>query len=132
MILESRSSLGAKTAPARKPVEPLKPQIVYDDFAKVDLRVARIVTAEAVQGAAKLLRLTIDLGEEKLRTIFAGIKKHYDPEKLVGKRIVVVANLAPRKMKFGVSEGMLLAAADGDEVLLLAVDGEPAAGSTIS
>jgi methionyl-tRNA synthetase len=132
MVLESRATLGTPTETARPTIEPIKAQIAYDDFAKVDLRVAVIAAAEGVSGADKLLKLTIDLGEAKPRTIFAGIKKHYDPAKLVGRRIVVVANLAPRKMKFGTSEGMLLAAADGDDVLLLGVDGEPAAGSTIS
>ena len=81
-----------------------------DDFSKVDLRVARIVNAEHVEGAEKLLKLTLDIGEEKPRTVFAGIKSAYDPEKLKGRMTVMVANLAPRKMKFGMSEGMVLAA----------------------
>ena len=81
-----------------------------DDFSKVDLRVAKIVNAEHVEGAEKLLKLTLDIGEEKPRTVFAGIKSAYDPEKLKGRMTVMVANLAPRKMKFGMSEGMVLAA----------------------
>jgi methionyl-tRNA synthetase len=85
-------------------------QITIDDFSKLDLRVARIAKAEAVDGADKLLKLTLDLGEGT-RTVFAGIKSAYVPEKLEGRLTVVVANLAPRKMKFGVSEGMVLAAA---------------------
>ncbi len=85
--------------------------ISIDDFAKVDLRIARIANAEHVEGAAKLLKLTLDLGAET-RTVFAGIKSAYDPATLVGRLTVMVANLAPRKMKFGMSEGMVLAASD--------------------
>lgn len=84
--------------------------ISIDDFMKVDLRVAKIVNAEHVEGAEKLLKLTLDIGEAKPRTVFAGIKSAYDPEKLKGRMTVMVANLAPRKMKFGLSEGMVLAA----------------------
>ncbi|MFN9480937.1 MAG: methionine--tRNA ligase [Betaproteobacteria bacterium] len=89
--------------------------ITIDDFTKVDLRIARIVNAETVEGAAKLLKLTLDAGEGEHRTVFAGIKSAYAPEQLVGKLTVLVANLAPRKMKFGVSEGMVLAAGHADE-----------------
>jgi methionyl-tRNA synthetase len=88
----------------------IAPLITLDDFNKVDLRVARIINAEHVEGAEKLLKLTLDIGEEKTRTVFAGIKSAYDPEKLKGRMTVMVANLAPRKMKFGLSEGMVLAA----------------------
>jgi methionyl-tRNA synthetase len=88
----------------------IAPTISIEDFSKVDLRVAKIVNAEHVEGAEKLLRLTLDIGEEKPRTVFAGIKSAYDPEKLKGRMTVMVANLAPRKMKFGMSEGMVLAA----------------------
>ena len=86
--------------------------ISIDDFTKVDLRVARIVEAGAVEGADKLLRLQLDLGPLGTRQVFAGIKKAYDPAVLVGKLTVCVANLAPRKMKFGLSEGMVLAASN--------------------
>ncbi|OGV76089.1 MAG: methionine--tRNA ligase [Methylotenera sp. RIFCSPLOWO2_02_FULL_45_14] len=86
--------------------------ISIDDFTKVDLRIARIVNAEHVEGAEKLLKLTLDIGEEKPRQVFAGIKFAYDPATLVGRLTVMVANLAPRKMKFGLSEGMVLAASD--------------------
>jgi methionyl-tRNA synthetase len=89
---------------------PIAETISIDEFSKVDLRVARIVNAEHVEGAEKLLKLTLDIGEEKPRTVFAGIKSAYDPEKLKGRMTVMVANLAPRKMKFGLSEGMVLAA----------------------
>ncbi len=88
----------------------IAPLISIDDFGKIDLRVAKIVNAEHVEGAEKLLKLTLDIGEEKPRTVFAGIKSAYDPEKLKGRLTVMVANLAPRKMKFGMSEGMVLAA----------------------
>ncbi|MCE1241505.1 MAG: methionine--tRNA ligase [Azonexaceae bacterium] len=85
-----------------------------DDFMKVDLRIARIVNAEHVDGADKLVRLTLDIGEERTRNVFAGIKAAYDPAQLVDRLTVMVANLAPRKMKFGLSEGMVLAASDLD------------------
>jgi len=90
------------------------PVIGIDDFAKVDLRVARIADAQHVEGADKLIRLTLDLGEGGTRNVFAGIKSAYDPAQLVGRLTVMVANLAPRKMKFGMSEGMVLAASDAD------------------
>jgi methionyl-tRNA synthetase len=89
-------------------------EITIDDFAKLDLRVAKITRAESVDGADKLVKLTLDVGEAGARTVFAGIKSAYDPAALEGKLAVLVANLAPRKMKFGVSEGMVLAAS-GDE-----------------
>ncbi len=89
--------------------------ISIDDFAKIDLRIARIVDCKAVEGSDKLLQLTLDVGEEKTRNVFSGIKSAYRPEDLVGKLTVMVANLAPRKMKFGLSEGMVLAASAADE-----------------
>jgi methionyl-tRNA synthetase len=92
--------------------EEFEPFISIDDFGKVDLRIAKIVSAEHVEGAAKLLKLQLDIGEEKPRQVFAGIKSAYDPALLVGRLTVMVANLAPRKMKFGMSEGMVLAASD--------------------
>ncbi|MHB1245909.1 MAG: methionine--tRNA ligase [Sulfuriferula sp.] len=91
-------------------IAPIADTITVDDFAKIDLRVAKIINAEHVEGADKLIRLTLDVGEGKTRNVFAGIKSAYDPEKLIGRLTVMVANLAPRKMKFGVSEGMVLAA----------------------
>ncbi|RJG42236.1 methionine--tRNA ligase [Motilimonas pumila] len=102
--------------------EPIAPEITFDDFAKVDLRVAKIVKAESLKEAKKLLKLTLDLGSET-RQVFAGIKSAYEPEQLEGKLTVMVANLAPRKMKFGVSEGMVLAAGPGgDELWILSPD----------
>jgi methionyl-tRNA synthetase len=95
--------------------EPIADTITIDDFSKIDLRVAQIVNCEAVEGSTKLLRLTLDVGEGKTRNVFSGIASAYAPEDLVGKLTVMVANLAPRKMKFGVSEGMVLAASHADE-----------------
>ncbi|MBI3348420.1 MAG: methionine--tRNA ligase [Burkholderiales bacterium] len=106
-------------APAAAKVVPggedIAAEIKIDDFAKVDLRIARIVKAEHVEGSDKLLRLTLDAGEGRMRNVFSGIKSAYKPEDLEGKLTVLVANLAPRKMKFGVSEGMVLAASHADE-----------------
>jgi len=95
--------------------EAVAPTITIDDFAKVDLRIAKIVNCEAVAGSTKLLRLTLDAGEGRMRNVFSGIASCYKPEDLIGKHTVLVANLAPRKMKFGISEGMVLAASDADE-----------------
>ena len=95
--------------------EELAPTIGIEDFAKVDLRVAKIINCEYVEGSDKLLRLTLDVGEGKTRNVFSGIKSAYKPEDLIGKLTVMVANLAPRKMKFGISEGMVLAASHADE-----------------
>jgi methionyl-tRNA synthetase len=102
--------------------EPLAPQITIDDFQKVDLRVALVVAAEAVPEAKKLLRLTLSLGSGPTRNVFAGIKSAYEPAKLVGRLVVMVANLAPRQMKFGLSEGMVIAAGTDGEVFLLSPD----------
>ncbi len=99
------------------------PQITMDDFAKIELRIARIVGAEHVNGADKLIKLTLDVGEARHRTVFAGIKSAYRPEDLIGRLTPMVANLAPRKMKFGLSEGMVLAASgEGPGIFLLAPD----------
>ena len=103
-----------------------------EDFAKVDLRIARIESAEHVEGADKLLKLGIDLGAGGRRTIFAGIRSAYEPAQLVGRLTVVVANLAPRKMRFGLSEGMVLAAGPGgQEIFLLAPDAGAAPGMKV-
>jgi methionyl-tRNA synthetase len=95
--------------------EAISTQISAEEFFKVDLRIARIVSAQAVEGSTKLLRLILDVGEGRHRNVFSGIAAHYQPAQLEGKLTVMVANLAPRKMKFGVSEGMVLAASDADE-----------------
>ena len=102
---------------------PGSPVITIEDFSKIDLRIAKIINAEQVEGAEKLLKLTLDIGEEKPRTVFAGIKSAYDPSALVGRLTVMVANLAPRKMKFGLSEGMVLAASgEGPGLYILSPD----------
>lgn len=111
--------------------EPLADEINFDDFIKVDLRVAKIISAEAVEGADKLLALTLDLGGET-RRVFSGIKSSYAPEDLQGRLTVMVANLAPRKMRFGVSEGMVLAAADGKGIYLLSPDSGAVPGLRIT
>ena len=106
-------------------------RISIEDFAKLDLRVARIDAAELVDGADKLLKLTVDLGGER-RTVFAGIRAAYDAEKLVGRLAVLVANLEPRKMRFGISEGMVLAAGPGGaEIFLVAPDSGAAPGMKV-
>ena len=126
MVEDSKESYPATDQTATKPKGPLAnnpigPIVTIEDFAKVDLRVARIVQAEAVTGADKLVRLELDLGGE-IRQVFAGIKSAYAPEDLRGRLTVMVANLAPRKMRFGVSEGMVLAAGGGSGIYLLAPD----------
>jgi methionyl-tRNA synthetase len=100
--------------------------ISIDDFAKLDLRVARVADAAAVEGSDKLLRLTLDLGGEQ-RTVFSGISGAYRPEQLIGRQVVVVANLAPRKMRFGVSQGMVLCASGEQDAGIFLI--EPAEGA---
>jgi methionyl-tRNA synthetase (EC 6.1.1.10) len=106
--------------------------ISIDDFTKIDLRIAKIVKANHVEGADKLLQLTLDIGEENTRNVFAGIKAHYNPEDLEGRLTVMVANLTPRKMKFGLSEGMVLAAGDGKSLHILSPDSGAKPGMKIS
>jgi methionyl-tRNA synthetase len=131
-LIEGPKSLSAvkPAAPAAPIATPAPPTaaadsgtISIDDFTKIDLRIARIVNAEHVAGADKLLKLTLDVGEGRERTVFAGIKSAYDPAQLIGRLTPMVANLAPRKMKFGLSEGMVLAASgEGPGIFLLAPD----------
>ena len=121
MVDASKENLQAtQTATQQKSaedsIEPIAEQIEFDDFARVDLRIARIIKAEHVEGADKLLQLTLDIGNET-RNVFAGIKSAYQPEDLEGKLTVMVANLKPRKMRFGISEGMVLAAGPGGKDL---------------
>ncbi|AHI73932.1 methionine--tRNA ligase [Burkholderia thailandensis] len=111
----AKAAKSAKAANAASADDEASPFISIDDFAKIDLRIAKIVACQAVEGSDKLLQLTLDVGEEKTRNVFSGIKSAYQPEQLVGKLTVMVANLAPRKMKFGLSEGMVLAASAADE-----------------
>ena len=119
MIEDSKEDLSAQVDPS-SPLgqDPISAEINYDEFAKMDLRVAKIVAAQHVDGADKLLQLTLDLGGET-RNVFAGIKSAYAPEDLEGKLTVMVANLAPRKMRFGMSEGMVLAAGPGGSDLFV-------------
>jgi len=122
MIEEEKKNMPAPAAAPGKTVvvglEPIAPEICIDDFMKVDVRVAKIIDAKHVEGADKLLQLTLDLGD-CTRNVFSGIKSAYQPEQLVGRLTVVVANLAPRKMKFGMSEGMVLAAGPGGKDIFL-------------
>lgn len=128
MLADNKKALDAATPAteatvtevAKSPLtdDPISAEIQYDDFAKIDLRVAKIVKAAAVEGADKLVQLTLDLGGET-RNVFAGIKSAYDPAELEGRLTVMVANLAPRKMRFGVSEGMVLAAGPGGSDLFI-------------
>ena len=110
--------------------EAIAPTIGIDDFAKIALRIAKIVNCEAVEGSTKLLRLTLDVGEGRERTVFSGIASAYQPQDLIGKLTLLVANLAPRKMKFGISEGMVLAASHADEKAVPGIHVlEPSAGA---
>jgi methionyl-tRNA synthetase len=121
MIAGSTETMPTETPKAATPkanIEAIAATITYEDFAKIDLRIARILKAEHVEGAEKLLQLTLDIGDGQ-RNVFAGIKSAYAPESLEGRLTVMVANLAPRKMRFGVSEGMVLAAGPGGKDLWL-------------
>jgi len=129
-LIESSKEIPPKTEPIEEQV--MNNFISIDDFAKVELKVAKIIDANHVEGADKLLQLTLDIGEEKTRNVFAGIKAHYTPEDLKGKLTVMVSNLAPRKMKFGVSEGMVLAAGDGKSLHILNPDDGAKPGMKIS
>jgi methionyl-tRNA synthetase len=116
-LIEAMTEANKETMQTNSPAAPAAvaeetSHISIEDFTKIDLRIAKIVDAQHVEGAEKLLQLTLDIGEEKTRNVFAGIKSAYDPESLKGRLTVMVANLAPRKMKFGLSEGMVLAASD--------------------
>jgi methionyl-tRNA synthetase len=120
---DSKENLvGVKPLKAATPENTVIPaiadEISFDEFAKIDLRVAKIINAEHVEGADKLLRLTLDMGLEQ-RQVFAGIKSAYSPKDLIGKQTVMVANLAPRKMRFGLSQGMVLAAGPGGKDLFI-------------
>ena len=128
-----RSPTQPTDGPAALEKEPLVGEMCsIDDFTKVDLRVARVVSASHVEGADKLVQLTLSLGGDVRRNVFAGIKSAYTPEQLVGRLVIVVANLAPRKMRFGVSEGMVCAAGGGgQEIFLLAPDSGAVPGQRV-
>lgn len=132
---ETKEIIAASNPPApvaQAPALDLAPTISFEDFQKIDLRVVKIIDAKHVEGAAKLLQLTLDLGSGVTKNVFSGIKSAYKPEDLVGKMTVMVANLAPRKMKFGMSEGMVLASGDGDQIALLFPDKAAQPGQRIS
>jgi methionyl-tRNA synthetase len=129
---EAMKALEPNISESIKTLEPLAEEIGIDTFSKVDLRVARIRNAEAVAGADKLVKLTLDLGNET-RTVFAGIKSAYEPADLVGRMTVMVANLKPRKMRFGMSEGMVLAASNGSGgVFILSPDSGATPGMRVT
>ena len=121
-----------QTTTEQEPEQEEDNMISIDDFTKIDLRIAKIVKAQHVEGADKLLQLTLDIGEENTKNVFAGIKAHYAPKDLEGRLTVMVANLAPRKMKFGMSEGMVLAAGNGKSLHILSPDSGAKAGMKIS
>ncbi|GAB3265853.1 methionine--tRNA ligase [Chitinimonas naiadis] len=127
-----QSAAPAASEPAVSTIEAIAPTINIDDFGKIDLRIAKIIDCKHVEGAEKLLQLTLDLGDHT-RNVFSGIKSAYKPEDLVGKMTVMVANLAPRKMKFGISEGMVLAASgEGPGIYLLNPDSGAQPGMRVS
>jgi methionyl-tRNA synthetase len=131
---DSRESLqGTSDAAtsAAQAIEPLAEEIAIDEFSRIDLRIALITRAEPVPEADKLVKLTLDIGAET-RTVFAGIKSAYEPSELQGRMTVMVANLKPRKMRFGVSEGMVLAAGPGgDELFILSPDSGASPGMRV-
>ena len=130
-MIEASREKDIVDADTPRPESIVKDDISIDDFTKIELRVARILAAETVDGADKLLRLTLDVGDHECQ-VFAGIKEAYNPENLIGRHTVFVANLAPRKMKFGISEGMVLAAGPGGkEIFLISPDEGAIAGMEI-
>ena len=106
-------------------------KITIEDFIKVDLRIGKIIDAEEVEDSRKMLKLLVDIGEEK-RTIYAGIKKSYSPEDLLNKLVIVIINLKPREMKFGTSDGMMLATQNNDEIIILQPEKDVMPGSKVS
>ncbi len=133
VVAAQESAIASAAVPARDDFKPLEPEITIDDFAKVDLRVGIVRDAGLVEGAKKLVRLSVDLGEGRLRNVFAGIRKFYpDPSVLIGRSVIVVANLKPREMKFGTSEGMVLAGGAGDTVFVATFDGELPPGEPVT
>ena len=121
---ESQTAASATDGPEALEKEPLTEELcTFDDFMKVDMRVARVIAAESVEEADKLLRLTLHLGGDERRNVFGGFKGVYEPEDLVGRLVICCANLAPRKMRFGVSESMILASGPGGrEIYMLSPD----------
>jgi glutaminyl-tRNA synthetase len=117
----------------RDDLTPIEQEITIDDFSKIDMRVAIIREASLVEGSKKLIRLMVDLGEGRLRQTFAGVRSTYpNPEELIGKKVIIIANLRPRQMKFGLSEGMLLSGGDSEHLCLTTFDGNPLPGDKVS
>jgi methionyl-tRNA synthetase len=130
MLEESKEAQPPQPA-VTEPAEPFKPECTIDDFAKIDLRIAKVLKAEPVEGADRLLRLVLDVGGQE-KTVFAGIATAYKPEDLTGKIVVFFANLKPRQMRFGLSEGMILAAGPGGkDIFMLSADTGAIPGQTI-
>ena len=128
---ETSVAAGGHDADPAADLPPLAGEIEIDDFARIDLRVARVLDAELIPKARSLIRLKLDVGLER-RTVFAGIKGHFDPEALVGKNLILVANLKPKKMRFGESHGMILVAKSPDGLKLVEADRSAQPGSKIS
>ncbi|MBY6798251.1 methionine--tRNA ligase subunit beta, partial [Clostridium botulinum] len=129
--LEELEALKAAQAPAKREITPIKEEITIDDFDKVDLRVVKVLACEPIKGAKKLLKLKVDLGGEE-RQVVSGIAKYYKPEELIGKNVVLVANLKPVKLRGELSQGMILCAAPDDDSELKIVDpGEILSGSIV-
>jgi tRNA-binding protein len=139
--MDTTAAVASDLAPA---TAPFKPQIVFDDFAKLDLRVATVKSAEAHPNADRLLKVQLDDGTAEGRQVCAGIRQWYDPQALVGRQVIIVANLEPRKIRGEISQGMILAASDlkpgttgaddpnGREVIVLTLDKPAKPGSTVS
>ena len=146
MVDASKDSLAATAEPVKvekkkeKKIAEKKPEpkvgeaeiIGIEDFMKVDLRVAEVLDAATVEGSDKLLQLTLNVGEAEPRNVFSGIREYYQPEDLKGKLVVMVANLAPRKMRFGISNGMVLAAGNGEGVWVISPETGAKAGDKVS
>jgi methionyl-tRNA synthetase len=131
MTEESKETQPAVQKP-QIPIEPIAPECTIEDFARIDMRIARVIKAETVPGADKLLRMQLDVGGIT-REVLAGIAKAYTPEQLAGKTVIYLANLKPRKMKFGTSEGMILASGTGDkDIYLLTADAGSQPGQKVS
>ena len=136
VIKDSKPARQAEIPPLpdkRDDLTPIEQEITIDDFKKIDMRVAIIREASLVEGSKKLIRLMVDLGEGRLRQTFAGVRSTYpNPEELIGKKVIIVANLRPRQMKFGLSEGMLLSGGDSEHLCLTTFDGNPLPGDKVS
>lgn len=128
MLKEIYEEIGADSEPEQTPI---KPEITIEDFEKLDLRVAKVIKAEKVEKADKLLKLTVQMGNEE-RTVVSGIAKHYSPEEIVGKSVILAANLKPVKLRGIMSSGMILAAADGEGLKIVTIDGDMPSGTQVS